>query len=88
MIKFIRYFRYFLLCFDRPISNVAGLSLLFKILMYACSVHFKTHSSNEMSTIPVGESHRTQAHVLSVHLVHVHIILRYYFFNRFEFKII
>ena len=29
MIKFISYFRYFLLCVDRPISNLAGLSLLY-----------------------------------------------------------
>ena len=50
MIKFITYFRYVVLCFGRSISNVAGLSLLFKILIYACSVHFKTHSSNDMST--------------------------------------
>ena len=31
-------------------SNVAGLSLLYNILIYACLVHFKTHSSNDMST--------------------------------------
>ena len=51
MIKFIRYFRYFLLCFGRHISNAADFSLLFNILLInACSVHFKTHSSNDMST--------------------------------------
>ena len=41
MIQFIRFFRYFLLCFNRPISNVAGLSQLYYILVYACSGNLK-----------------------------------------------
>ena len=63
MLNFIGYLTVFGICFDRPISNMAGLSLLYYILIYACSrnlkwhVHLKTHSSNGMSNCDHNQLH-------------------------------
>ena len=52
MLNFIGYLTLFGICFDRPISNMAGLSLfvLYIDLYVFDDFNLKAHSSNDMST--------------------------------------